>query len=128
VLRPEEHAAGDAGALASPVPEDFATRFAQPGHEFVSWGHAGGRFFATVFVNPEAKDVVFRGGALPAGTMLVMTHVEKTTRKPGPTYFMQKEGASWRFGVSSGDGGKDALALCARCHTEAPHDAVFVLP
>ena len=76
------------------------------------------------------------GADFPAGTQIVMTSVDRKTRSQGPTYFMQKAGLShdaaadaWRFGIVEAPATRgDDLALCARCHAEAPHDHVFRLP
>jgi cytochrome c553 len=88
-----------------------------------------------VYVTPSAKETLFLSGTFVAsGTELVMTDVDRATRSPGPTYYMVKEEAdggraTWRFGVlESPNASREALALCARCHDEAPGDRVFALP
>ena len=121
--------AGGATVAPSPVPDDFATRLSRVGPEsFVSWGHAGGRYVSTVFVTLEAKDLLGRGAGDPAtGTLVVMTHKDRA-RGAGPTYFMQKQDAGWRFGVVGAVDAFPGIALCARCHAEAPHGQLFTLP
>jgi cytochrome c553 len=60
-----------------------------------------------------------------------MAAIDKTTHKPGPTLYMQKDttGAGWRYStLETSDPKSDGLALCARCHAEAPGDHVFALP
>ena len=129
--------------VPSPVPADFATRFARMGPEsFVSWGHAAGRYTGTVYVTPEAKDSIARArDDLAAGTDLVMVSVDHTTHKPGPTFFMRKDArpgidggagsgnGTWRYGVVEiTHAATEDIALCARCHAEAPHDHVYALP
>jgi hypothetical protein len=120
-------------AAPSPIPVDFATRLARVGPDsFVSWGHAGGRYAATVYVTPAAKESIFRAGvAAEPGTELVMAAIDKTTHKPGPTLYMQKNatGTGWRYAtLETNDPKSEGLALCARCHAEAPGDHVFALP
>ncbi len=117
------------GSAESPVPADFATRFARLGPDsFASAGHAGGRYSATLYVSPDAQaSILAARGDLAAGTQLVLTSVDRATRKPGPTFFMTKDASGWRFGVADGAKGEDST-LCARCHAEAPHDSVFALP
>jgi hypothetical protein len=122
------HEAASASPAVSPVPDDFTTRFVRLSESFVSWGHAGGRTTASVFVNPEAKDLRIREGfAAPPGTLVVMTHVDRQTDKAGPTYFMLKDAAQWTYGVVSAPK-ETSIRLCARCHSEAPHDSLFALP
>ena len=44
---------------------------------------------------------------------------------------MEKKGEPvvWRFGIVESPGAKpEDVALCARCHAEAPHDDIFALP
>jgi len=128
-------ASADAG---SPIAPDFAARLTRVGAEsFVSWGHAGGRYSASLYVTPAAKDALFRRDApLPDGTELVLTETDKATRKPGPTYFMKREAptadaspGAWRYGIVDGVARPaDAFALCARCHAEAGWDGVFAVP
>ncbi len=128
----------DAAAPTSPIPADFADHLARVGPDsFVSRGHAGGRYAVTVDVTPEAKDAVHGAGAdFAAGTEIVMTSLDRKTRGQGPTYFMQKAplppdaaGGSWRFGIVEDPAAPaEDLALCARCHEEAPNDHVFRLP
>jgi hypothetical protein len=130
-------AATVAPAPTSPIPADFADHLARVGPDaFVSWGHAGGRFVATVYVTPEARATVLGAGAdLAPGTLIVMADVDRRTHGPGPTFFMHKEAplagapSEWRFGVVEDPAAHaDDLALCVRCHDEAPHDHVFRLP
>jgi hypothetical protein len=124
--------AAETGQTASPVSADFATRLARVGPDsFVSSGHAGGRYAATVYVTPAAKDVVLRVGTVVApGTEIVMTNVDRASHTPGPTLFMQKEpSGAWRFGTrETTDAKHEGLALCARCHAEATGDHIFGLP
>ena len=124
--------AAETGQTASPISADFATRLARVGPDsFVSSGHAGGRYAATVYVTPAAKDTALRAdGVVAAGTEIVMTNVDRVTHAAGPTFFMQKEpSGAWRFATQETTNVKsDGLALCARCHAEAPGDHVFGLP
>jgi len=131
-------ASADSGPLPSPVPADVATRLARVGPEsFVSWGHAGGRFTATVYLTPESQDAL-RGGraGFASGTVIAMATVERASKKPGPTYFMEKgtlaggaTAGAWRFGVTPAPTATaEELGLCARCHAEAQNDHVFGLP
>jgi hypothetical protein len=93
---------------------------------FVSWGHAGGRYAATVYVTKTARDGVVAATEVAPGTEVVMTTVDRATHAPGPTLFMLKEPSStWRFGTLETPEGP---ALCARCHAEAPRDHLFALP
>jgi hypothetical protein len=131
-------AASDGGATPSPISVDFKTQLARVGADsFVSWGHAGGRYSATVYVTPAAKSTLFQAGAdVATGTEVVMTDVETAGHKPGPTFFMLKDAPAagapsgeWRYGIVESPGAKASeLTLCARCHAEAPHDHVFALP
>lgn len=120
----------DASTDPSPVPDDFTTTFARVGpSSFVSWGHAG-RYNATVFVSPNGKALFADENAEPgAGSVIAMTHSERTgEQKRGPTFFMQRDGTRWRYGVVGTGAQKDGAALCARCHAEAPRGGLFSLP
>ena len=116
----------------APAIADFATRLARVGPDsFVSQGHAGGRYAASVYVTPTSKDSVFRPGVVvEPGTELVMALVDTTTHRPGPTLSMQKDpSGAWRYATGeTADAKNEGLALCARCHAEAPGDHVFALP
>ena len=125
----------------SPLPPDFLATFARIGADsFVSWGHAGGQYAAAVYVSASAKDGTLRRSELPAGAQLVMTTVDRATKKAGPTFFMEKlkenaasRGARWRYGVVTIEPGAERrttedFTLCARCHAEAPRDQVFGVP
>ena len=122
---PENHAQVE--PTAAPIAPDFATRLARVGPDsFVSWGHAGGRYAATVYVTKTARDGVVAATEVAPGTEVVMTTVDRATHAPGPTLFMLKEPSStWRFGTLETPEGP---ALCARCHAEAPRDHLFALP
>jgi len=120
-----------ASLAVSPVAADFATRLARVGNEgFASMGHAGGRYTATVYVSPEAREAFLEGKALAAGSEVVMATVERASKARGPSFFMKKEANDvWRFGVVDSPGARSQeVALCARCHVEAPHDSLFALP
>ena len=131
--RATDGGASDAAAV-SPVPADFAARYGRVGPDsFVAFGHAAGRYAATVYVSPEGKDVALGSARpVPAGTMVVMVDVERSTHRPGPTYFMQRQAGdagAWTYGVVELPGLTPAdVSLCARCHEEAPHDGLFALP
>jgi hypothetical protein len=121
--------------LATPavslVAADFATRLARVGNEaFPSMGHAGGRYAATVYVSPEAREAFLEGKALAPGSEVVMATVDRASKAHGPSFFMKKDTNDvWRFGVVESPGAKpEEVALCARCHVEAPHDSLFALP
>ncbi len=123
-------------APPSPIPADFASRLAHVGPDaFLASGHAGGRFIAVVYVTPDAKDAFVTSKDLATGTQIVMATVDRTTHKAGPTFFMEKGApgdagaAAWRFGIVESPAAKEPqVALCARCHAEAPRDFVFALP
>jgi hypothetical protein len=118
--------------VPSPIAPDFASHMARLGPDsFVATGHAGGLYAGTVYISPDARDVAVAARSVPVGTQLVMTTVERTTHRPGPTFFMEKKGEPvvWRFGIVESPGAKpEDVALCARCHAEAPHDDIFALP
>jgi len=137
--------APDGAAPPCPIPADFTTKLARVGPDsFVSWGHAGGRYAGTVYVTPESKPalaVTGDGVDFPVGTQVVLVAVDRTTHKPGPTLYMQKnapraagaapsKGAAveWEYGVLEATSTNvEGAALCARCHAEAAHDGVFGL-
>jgi hypothetical protein len=119
------------GATSAPLVNDFATRLARVGPDsFISWGHAGGRYAATVYVTRAAKDTIWKRDGAPPGTELAMTTIIPASHKPGPTFVMQKDAAgAWRYEtLETTDAKNDGLALCARCHADAPGDHVFGLP
>jgi hypothetical protein len=60
----------------------------------------------------------------PAGGAHPLTHFVMTKRAPG----YDPPGGDWEFLVVAPDGRveeRGPLALCARCHAEAPHDHLF---
>ena len=113
----------------SPILPDYVTRLAKlEPDSFVSAGHAG-RYAATVYMTREAKDLVPTSKPFAVGTEVVMATQVASAHAAGPTFFMLKEAAAWRFGVvESPNARPDETALCVRCHAEAPHDEVFALP
>ena len=119
-------------AVVPVVADDFATRLARVGPDsFVSQGHAGGRYAASVYVTPASKDSAFRPGVVvDPGTEVVMTLTDATSHRQGPTLFMKKDPTSgWHYATrETTDAKSEGLALCARCHAEAPGDHLFALP
>jgi hypothetical protein len=73
-------------------------------------------------------------GKIEPGAVLVMELFLHATTTAGPTFMMEKRPAgfdpargNWRYVVVDGANVADgALDLCAGCHSEAPHDHVFL--
>jgi hypothetical protein len=111
-----------------------------PPASFVSLGHAGGRFRATVATNAPGKaHVADAAGGFPAGTVFLMSHVENASdAATGPSLVMEKKNAGfdpahgdWSYAVVDPKGAllrEGTLEPCWRCHSDAPHDYVFSLP
>jgi hypothetical protein len=109
------------------------------GTVFVSRGHFAGRWKAETRMNKDAAAAyahLVSSMRFPGGSLLVQTHRDASTN--GPIFAMVKhdagyfpDGADWEFVVTDSQGwieDRGALALCARCHAEAPADGVFPLP
>jgi hypothetical protein len=103
------------------------------GTSFVSRGHGAGEYVVTVRV-PESYAALYRGlvtGAqLPAGMTVAAFHEHRGER--ASVYVMTKEASDdWAYLVVRPDGVLEpagAVALCARCHAEAPVDSLFGSP
>jgi hypothetical protein len=119
--------AGPPSALSS----DYKTRLVRVGPDsFVSWGHEGGRYAGMVYVTRGTEGALKPAGKeAPVGAEVVMAYTDRVSHKPGPTFFMQRTETGWRYGVAESPSATPAdLALCARCHAEAPHGELFALP
>jgi hypothetical protein len=107
---------------------------------FVSLGHAGGRFRASVASNTlGTSHFTDASGTFPAGALFLMSHVENASdAATGPSLVMEKKAAGfdpahgdWSYAVVDPKGAllrEGALEPCWRCHSDAPHDYVFRLP
>lgn len=101
------------------------------GPEFLSQGHAAGRYLATVRVSPEAMEAYRRlvtGFSVPTGAWVVKFHRDAKSEEPGPVYAMHKAQSGWEFLVVDPGGAireRGALPLCQRCHAEAVADHLF---
>jgi hypothetical protein len=104
---------------------------------FVSGGHAGARFKATLFANDAARPLFAAAGGtasgrvqVTSGARIVMTHADARDAK-GPILVMTRE-KEWRFEAYDGDGTRLSVetASCAACHREAGpgRDGVYPLP
>jgi hypothetical protein len=102
---------------------------------FASRGHGAGHYTVEVRVTPPAAVEIYRshvaGQALPAGTAIAAFHRSRDGGAPGSVYVMTKGAAGWAFLATDADGRLltgEGMALCARCHAEAPGDSVFGAP
>jgi hypothetical protein len=96
---------------------------------FVSRGHAGGLFAATIRASAGATE------GHPAGALLVAEHERADGLGPGPVLAMQRRARrgdparlAWCYFVAEPDGTllRDGeLGDCAGCHAAAPRDSVF---
>jgi hypothetical protein len=86
-------------------------------------------------VTPSAKEAASDPmGKIEPGAVLVMELFLHGTTTGGPILMMEKRPAgfdaargNWRYVVVDGTNVADgALDLCAGCHSEAPHDHVFL--
>ncbi|HEX4475020.1 MAG TPA: hypothetical protein VH142_08090 [Polyangiaceae bacterium] len=98
---------------------------------FPSRGHGVG-FVVDIRVPSEELAeyrALVRGQSLRPGFVVAASHRDAGTGAPGPVYAMTKTASGeWSFVVATADGRtitRGALPLCARCHAEAPTDAVF---
>jgi hypothetical protein len=92
---------------------------------------------AEVLANEEAKAYPALGPArkLPPGSVLVEPHYRPGSAEPVVLFVMAKrppgfdaDGGDWEYLVVDPGGvvsERGRLALCSRCHAEAPHDHVF---
>jgi len=97
--------------------------------------HPVGRFDGILSVSEGFAYGAPERSAPAVGTSLVVTLVPVGGDGPGLQYVMKREvpgyfpeGGDWRFAVIGADGAVQAegkLALCARCHAEAPRDHLF---
>ncbi|HQP35035.1 MAG TPA: hypothetical protein PLI95_07650 [Polyangiaceae bacterium] len=109
--------------MPSLKPADLAHLLAVRG-DFVSLGHAGGQYTATV----RANDKAVRSRAEP-GSLWVAEHRRNTDRSPGPVLAMERRGSGWCYAVAASDGAvlrAGTLRDCAGCHAAAPSsESVF---
>ena len=97
---------------------------------FVSLGHAGGQYNASVRVN-----AIGARSRAAAGALWVAEHKRAADDAPGPVLAMERRAATrdpshveWCYAVAEPDGTllrSGALADCAGCHSAAPSDSVF---
>jgi hypothetical protein len=102
---------------------------------FLSLGHLSGRYTASVFVDPAARDAYLNlvtSSLLPVGTIVAEFHQEARTGHQGPLFAMQKLAAGrWEYLVVDPEGRvekRGQLALCQRCHAEGVADHLFGIP
>jgi hypothetical protein len=99
-------------------------------------GHPVGNLAATVKVDAKASGYGQRGrGAFPPGALVVEALGPDPDGEPTLFYVMEKRdpgffplGGDWQYSVVTAAGKLEAdgkLALCARCHAEAPRDYLF---
>lgn len=99
--------------------------------------HMNGDLEGEVLANAEAKAYPALGPlrSLPPGAILVETHYRPGSSDPEVLFVMAKQppgfdpdGGDWEYMVVEPGGmiaQRGRIALCARCHAEAPHDRVF---
>jgi len=125
------------------VPSDFRTSFARLGRaQFVSQGHAAGRWTINVWANALAAEALAsRSRDVPVGATVVQEHIERDgdgATAPTLTMVMQKKAkgfaparGDWAYGVVTSRGQRVASELldaCASCHNASPMDGLFPLP
>jgi hypothetical protein len=99
--------------------------------------HLTGELDGEVLVSEAAKAYPALGPRreLAPGATLVERHLERGSEKITVYFAMVKrpagydpDGGDWEYLVVAADGQveeRGRLALCARCHAEAPHDRLF---
>lgn len=99
-----------------------------------SRGHGAGGWSIQIRTDPASAES-YRALSLHTrfdpGTVLVAVH-RSAAGEPGPIFAMTRTAdATWSYVAADPNGsltrGAD-LALCARCHAEAPHGQLFGLP
>lgn len=99
--------------------------------------HLAGDHDAEVFTNEAAAAYPGLGPLrqLPAGSVLVEALYGPNQAEVATYFVMVKQpstaNSAWDYAVVSNEGmveRRGALALCARCHAEAPHDQIFGRP
>ncbi|MCC6900336.1 MAG: hypothetical protein IT377_15265 [Polyangiaceae bacterium] len=71
------------------------------------------------------------GLTVPDGALIAAFHTDERTGAAGPVYVMERVGQGWKYSAFDADGRATehgALALCERCHAEAPSGGLFGLP
>jgi hypothetical protein len=99
--------------------------------------HFGGDAEGEIMANAAARPYPALGPkhVLPPGATLLQRHFDRRTGQIGATFVMVKRpagydrnGGDWEYGILGSDGSVEShgrLALCGRCHAEAPHDHLF---
>jgi len=98
--------------------------------------HPAGDFIASIRVNDVAARYGTKGrDPLPEGALVVEALATEANTPPAVYYAMLRkapgyfpDGGDWAYFVVAADGTIEAegkLALCARCHAEAPREHVF---
>lgn len=104
------------------------------GEPFPSRDHALGRYVASLYVSPEAREAyrtLTSSTVLPRGAILAERLDEPGSGRPVAFYAMQKaEDGRWRYLVvgPSGELQPGSTELCQRCHAEAPGDELYGVP
>jgi hypothetical protein len=137
-------AAPTGAASADPPQQPRRTRWARF-DEVSSWpaanptpipskGHGSGQYQITVRVQPDALgDYVAHGSraTMPLGTVVAAFHRDARRGQSGPVYVMTRAASGWTYTAYEPSGfaaEHGVLALCERCHLEAPSGGLFGLP
>lgn len=100
--------------------------------------HLDGSFARSVLINEAAAGYLVTGAPnepFPEGALIVQAHIGAGSGLPGPYFAMLKGAAGsapaqrdWEFLVLDAKlrvAARGSIEPCARCHLEAPRDAVF---